>query len=97
MADETPTVTEASWEEFREAGLLWWINRGLHLFGWAIVVDVDQNDASKVLRVYPARCTFRGFAGESEERGFRKLTKHISDEMPRLFRDAGVNNRTTTD
>ena len=34
-----------TWKEFLDNGLLWWINRGLHLFGWAIVV-VEEADGS---------------------------------------------------
>ena len=29
-------IERKSWEEFRNAGLLWWINMILHTFGWAI-------------------------------------------------------------
>lgn len=48
-----------SWQEFRATGMLWWVNRALHLFGWAIVVEVD--DAGEVADAYPARVKFRGF------------------------------------
>jgi hypothetical protein len=81
---------ERTWEQFRDAGLLWWINRGLHLFGWAIVVEVENETTNKVTRVYPARCKFRGFGAESEARGFRKLTKHIEDELPTLLKDSEI-------
>jgi hypothetical protein len=30
-----PPLVETTWREFADAGLFWWINRGLHLFGWA--------------------------------------------------------------
>lgn len=76
-------VTEATWEEFRAAGLLWWINRALHLFGWAIVFEFREDGA--LSRVYPARCRFRGFAPEAETQGFRDLTLHVEAEMPRLL------------
>ncbi len=69
-------VDERTWDEFREAGLLWWVNRILHLFGWAIVVELND-DGQNVKRVYPARCKFRGFAEENETRGFRKLTAYL--------------------
>lgn len=36
-------VTKKTWKEFRESGFLWWINMILHTFGWAIVIDVDDN------------------------------------------------------
>jgi hypothetical protein len=34
-------IQKATWKEFRRSGLLWWINRSLHLFGWAIAVEVE--------------------------------------------------------
>ena len=37
-------LTKKSWNEFREVGLLWFVNRILHLFGWAICVDYDDVD-----------------------------------------------------
>ena len=37
-------VDRKTWKEFRESGLLWFINTILHMFGWAIVVDVDMED-----------------------------------------------------
>jgi len=38
-------VKKKTWKEFRETGLLWWINMVLHTFGWAIVIDI--NDVEK--------------------------------------------------
>ena len=55
-------VTKKSWDEFRDNGLLWFINTILHMFGWAIVVEVDNGE---VINAYPARVTFRGFSEES--------------------------------
>lgn len=79
-------VEERSWDEFRKAGLLWWVNRILHLFGWAIVVELND-DGQNVKRAYPARCKFRGFAEESESRGFRNLTMYMHNEAPFLLGD----------
>ncbi len=52
-------VTKKTWKEFRESGFLWWINMILHTFGWAIVVDIDDN--GEITAAYPARVKFRGF------------------------------------
>jgi len=78
-------IEKSTWGAFREAGLLWWINRGLHLFGWAIVVDVDED--GEVTDCYPARCGFRGFSEESETRGFAKLTAHLEENLERMKED----------
>lgn len=84
-----PMVEEKSWQEFRSAGLLWWCNRILHLFGWALVVEVHQEgeSAGHAKRVYPARCKFRGFDEQTETEGFRALTKHMEESLPRLKED----------
>ena len=75
-------ITRKEWKEFRESGLLWWINRMLHLFGWAICVNIDESD--EVTEVYPAKVKFRGFDSKSEDEGFIKLSKHIKAEADRL-------------
>lgn len=79
-------VEERTWKEFKEAGLLWWANRVLHLFGWAIVM-VQEQDGS-ISSCYPARCKFRGFGPESEEKGFVNLTRYLSDNMEDLLAEA---------
>lgn len=35
-------INKKTWDEFRATGLLWLVNTILHVFGWAIVVDVDK-------------------------------------------------------
>lgn len=85
MSDEKPNLTRKSWDEFREAGLLWWVNRILHLFGWAITVIIDDN--GKVIDCYPAHCKYRGFSTDSEEGGFRKLTNHLKSDINRIEKD----------
>ena len=79
-------VEEQSWETFRAAGLVWWCNRILHLFGWALVVEMND-DGENIRRVYPARCKFRGFTEAVETEGFENLTKHIEDSLPRMKAD----------
>lgn len=60
-------VDKKTWEEFRNSGLLWWINMILHTFGWAIVANI--NDRKEIINVYPARVKFRGFG----EKKYRRL------------------------
>ena len=84
---ETPEMLdESTWKEFQGTGLIWWINRMLHLFGWAIVFEVD-GEAGEVVRVYPARCKFRGFSAATETEGFHRLTRHLNDEMLTLLHE----------
>ncbi len=63
------------WEDFQDSGLLWWINRILHTFGWAIVL-VQEADGS-ISSAYPARVSYRGFSEERDEIGYAKVEKHM--------------------
>jgi hypothetical protein len=71
-----------TWEEFREAKLLWWANRILQLFGWSIIFDYDEDE--NLLDVYPARSKFRGFDEETEADGFIGLTKYMVEHAEEL-------------
>ena len=79
-------VRRKTWQEFREVGLLWWVNRVLHLLGWAIVF-VQEEDGS-ISDVYPARCRFRGFSEKSETEGFRKVTRFLHVNADSLMEEA---------
>jgi hypothetical protein len=78
-------MNEKTWEEFRESGLLWMLNRSLHIFGWAIVL-VQEADGS-ISRAYPARVNYRGFSREAEESGFERITKYMKDNISSLEAD----------
>lgn len=70
-------VQKRSWKEFRDTGLLFYINQVLHAFGWAIVLVVDDN---VVLQSYPARIKFRGFSEDCVEDGYNKIDKYIRED-----------------
>ena len=44
-------INRKSWEEFRNSGLLWWINKTLHMFGWAIVVNIENEKSVTLLEL----------------------------------------------
>lgn len=79
-------LNKKSWEEFQNAGLLWFTNRMLHVFGWAIVFDYDEN--GKVISTYPARTKFRGFVENVEDKGFKKVSKWMKDNAEELLAEA---------
>lgn len=83
MSDQ---IKEKTWEEFRNSNLLWWVNRSLHLFGWAIVLQYGYDD--RVKRVYPARVRYRGFPEAVEEEGFKKLSEYMQRESGTLVAEA---------
>lgn len=63
------------WETFRDAGLLWWVNRILHTFGWAIVI-AEEDDGS-VLMAWPERYEAFGFPREVDEEKLDQFRDHI--------------------
>lgn len=79
-------VNKKAWKEFRESGLLWWINMILHTFGWSIVVDV--NDVDEIVDVYPARVKFRGFNEENNTQGYIKVSKFLEENSKELLKEA---------
>jgi len=74
-------VEQKSWDEFRDSKLLWVVNRTLHLFGWAIVVNMEDN---KVVSAYPARVKFRGFDEKSETEGFIGFSKYLEKNITEI-------------
>lgn len=78
-------IEKKSWEEFRNCGLLWFINTILHTFGWAICIELDED---KFVGVYPARVKFRGFSEESQTNGYIKLSEYMKENAGILLDEA---------
>lgn len=78
-------VEKKSWEEFREIGLLWFINTILHMFGWAICFEIDNE---KITDVYPARVKFRGFDNKTTSEGYEKVTEYLKENIDELLKEA---------
>ena len=79
-------VTKKTWKEFRESGFLWWINMILHTFGWAIVVDIDDN--GEIIDAYPARVKFRGFGEKNNTEGYIKVSQYMKENVSDLLEEA---------
>lgn len=75
-----------TWAEFRDTGMLWWANRALQVFGWVIVVNVDD-ETGEVLGAEPRRSVWRGFSPESEARGFERVTAWMRENAEDLIRE----------
>ena len=75
-------VTKKSWKEFRDVGLLWWVNTMLHMFGWAIVVEM--NDDKEITDAYPARVKFRGFDEKTNEKGYQKVSNYLLNNITEI-------------
>lgn len=78
-------IKKKQWEEFRDSGLLWWINMILHTFGWAIVVEMENE---KIINAYPARVKFRGFGEKNNTEGYIKISKYIKENADELLEES---------
>lgn len=78
-------ISRKTWKEFRETGLLFFINQVLHVFGWAITVNVDDN--GEVTDAYPSRVKFRGFGEESIDKGYAQVTRYLKDNIDDLLKE----------
>lgn len=82
-------IERKSWEEFRECGMLWFINMILHTFGWAICVEVEKNEnGEKVIGCYPARVRYRGFGEKENSEGYIKVAKYIKRNGEKILEEA---------
>lgn len=82
-------ITEKSWSEFQSCGLLWFVNSILHLFGWAICIERD--DDANSTRVYPARVKFRGFTDDINTKNYIKLSEYLKNTSNTLYNEATDN------
>jgi len=78
-------MTRKTWEEFRESGLLWWANKTLHMFGWALVFEYDDFDR---LTVRPCRVKYRGFGEKADTIGYRKVSEYLKENIDELVDEA---------
>lgn len=72
-------MTRHSWETFREAGMLWWINRILHTFGWSIIYEINENQ--EIISVYPAKTDWLGFSSETNDQRWKQFKDHMREDM----------------
>lgn len=75
---EEGKLRPCTWDAFRKTGLLRFVNSFLHIFGWCLVFEFDE-ETGLVTRVYPARCSYDGFT-RSEELNFAKLRSFMDTD-----------------
>lgn len=66
-----------TWDEFRDTGLFCFVNSFLHMFGWAIVLEKDENN----VEAYPARVDYTGFNESTYEKNYNKVRKLLNEEQ----------------
>lgn len=79
-------IQKRTWKEFRENGLLWYVNSLLHVFGWAIVVECEK-DSEIPIAIYPVRTKYRGFSQGVNFGGMYALTKYMKKNADSLIAD----------
>lgn len=77
-------TTVKTWNEFRDTGLLLFINTLLHIFGWSIILEVNKDT---VINAYPARVKFRGFTEDSMLLAYKKITEYMAKESENLMEE----------
>lgn len=78
-------VDRKTWKEFKDSKLLWFVNTIIHTFGWAIVIEIDND---MVTDVYPARVKFRGFSEKINTEGYIGLSKYMKENCEELLKEA---------
>ena len=78
-------VEKKDWKEFRETGLVLIVNQILHIFGWALVFEIEEGI---IKNVYPARVKFRGFGNESTSEAYKKVSKYMLDNAETLKKES---------
>lgn len=79
-------VNKKEWSEFRESGMIWFVNMILHTFGWSLVMDIDED--GNILSVYPARVKFRGFSEKNNTEGYMKVSKYMQENADELKKES---------
>jgi hypothetical protein len=78
-------VTKKEWSEFRSTGLVLIVNQILHIFGWALVFEIEDGE---IKNVYPARVKFRGFDNNNTVEAYKKLSQFMVDNASELNDEA---------
>lgn len=79
-------IDKKSWREFRASGMLWFVNTILNAFGWAIVLDIDDND--EIVGCSPARVKFRGFSEKVNTEGYIALSEYLRKNIDAITEEA---------
>ena len=80
-------IKEISLEDFRKSGLLWLINQQLHLYGMCIVVEYENGNP---VRMYPARCKYRGFSEKDNDAGYLNVSRYLAENAKELVQECEI-------
>ena len=86
VTDPVESAIEArTWNEFREAGMLYAANKVLHMFGWCLIFATDELSGCRYC--YPARTRYRGFAPEPDRAGTQRLNQWMRGAAESLVKE----------
>lgn len=80
-------VKEKSWDDFRKSGALWMVNNLLQVFGWSIVIEVDQ-ETDTVINVFPGRVKYRGYTLDTSHKNCIRLAAYMKENADDLLNEA---------
>lgn len=84
-------MNRKTWEEFRNTGLLLFVNQFLHIFGWSIVFAYDDGACEgEPTEVFVARVTHRGFDGESQDVAYKSISAFMAENGKELKEEADL-------
>lgn len=78
-------LDQKTWKEFQSTGLLWLVNTFLHIFGWTLMAQVD--DDGNIIGGVPCRTDFRGFTTDINDEGYLKVTDWLKENIDMLEGD----------
>ena len=78
-------LDQKTWEEFQSTGLLWLVNTFLHIFGWTLMAQVD--DDGNIIGGVPCRTDYRGFTTDINDEGYLKVTDWLKENIDMLEGD----------
>ena len=85
LSADNPLV-KIDWDEFRGTGLLRFVNAFLHIFGYVIVIEKD--DEGKVTSVYPAKTIWRGFPAEAMSESYKNVAELMHRDHEEILKFA---------
>jgi len=74
---DTDVIRKKTWKEFRDTGLLTFVNTFLHIFGWAIVLEMKDEVEDEVIGAFPARTAFKGFSEDVADEAYKKVSSYL--------------------
>lgn len=78
MKKTNQNIERISWQEFSDAGMLFFVNNILQSLGLCIVVERNR-ETKEITDSYPARTKYRGFEYESVVEEQTKIANYLAE------------------